>query len=418
MANVLTDKDGNPLWIPAGTPGREKWAEVIYGISEADALKMHYEDFGGFYFPLIIGHTYGVDPKIPHGYLLLASKGYRRLETGQLPMRPSFSPIWTPFWLAYRFQTEEDLDEYLSRYAHKLINFDWKDTLESIYLGIKAVLEAEFSLESHDPCFPASWIETKKNIHKDANTSMELLAAEYFYYLGPIKFTLKYHTYPLLHSGPPGEVIMGKLQVCFPYAAMRNGLVFHTKNGKKLILAFGESRGHTSSSLRKLLLRNVHEVSGMIRKTGYFIDDINRGFFSCILPLLLIPEIVAIEARDEPTVRWTEDCYDELSDLLLAIHCGPLDLKQVYLPGFTRLTTSIASTQAPTIAQPQPTSEVPPPTTATAGSQPAPELSSATPSSPTIAPTSAEQSRLMESLGGLVGLAIAGIVLLQLLRRK
>jgi hypothetical protein len=431
MAQVLTDKDGNPLWIPAGTPGREEWAKVIYGISEAEALRLHYEEFGSYYFPIIASS----DLKSRNQHIAGASKSYvpRReyLSKQGLPERPTFSPVFIPFWLVYRFQTEQDLDEYLSLYAHKLINFDWKDTLETICLEITAYLkwlDQYLGARINESQFQ----QLRQRLYKDAEISMQLLAAEYLYYLGPIKFTLKYSIvcplYGYLAITPMGSGIQPHLS----FVAWRDVLIFHTANGKQLKYIFDRQRSRNdprkmrTEDLAKMLCSHSGEGSG------------SAGPFERILFILPLSEIVSIEARDEEVTGSTPG-YTDLRKLLEDIPLGPLDLTTVHILGFTRLTTSMAPTIAPTpsattilystptTAELQPASAVPPPTTTTtpttttAESQPAPKLSSATtalPSSPTIAPTSAQQSKLMGSLGGLAGLALAGIVLLLLLRRE
>jgi hypothetical protein len=417
MAQVLTDKDGNPLWIPAGTPGRDKWAEVIYGISEADALKQYYENFGQW-FPYYVGSP------LKERHTALWPFIWKNLKVNFIG--PSFRPVWIPFWLYYGFVHEQELDEYLSQYADKLRNFDWENPLKMAYLFIDAIV-SEYSREIRN----LGWPEVEEKISylkQDAETAKQLLAAEYLYYLGPIKFALKANlTFYLtgIHIAYTGTWVpssfAGTVILPLQHVAWRDVLIFQTTDGRQL-------KYIVSWCSRSELLRKSPDELRRIALLGhetYF----QPGYFAELLQMLQLPTIAWVEARDE-TVIPDHSGFVNLFELAKEIPPIPMDqTTKVYVPEFSLqyALQPTTQTEAPTIAPPPPPTTTTPlttttsPTTTTAQPQPTSEVSAPTTSllpSPTIAPTSAEQSKLMGGLGTLGGLALAGIILLLLLRRE
>jgi hypothetical protein len=417
MAQVLTDKDGNPLWIPAGTPGRDQWAKVIYGISEADALKQYYENFGQW-FPYYVASP----PERRHATLWDFIWTNLKVDTQN---KQSFRPVWIPFWLYYGFIHEQELDEYLSQYAYKLRNFDWANPLKMAYLFIDAIV-SEYSREISNLGWPD--VEEKTSyLKQDAETAKQLLAAEYLYYLGPIKFALKanlsvcltdiyvfYSNRTWVPSSFAGGVIL-PLQ----HVAWRDFLIFQTADGRQL-------KYIVSGSARSTVLGKSPDELRIIALLGhqtYF----HPGSFAELLQMLQLPTIAWIEARDETTIPGG---FYNLFEIAKEIPPIPMDqTTKVYVPEFSLqyALQPTAQTEASTIAPPPPPTTTTPltttisPTTTTAQPQPTSEVSAPTTSllpSPTIAPTSAEQSKLMGGLGTLGALALAGIILLLLLRRK
>jgi hypothetical protein len=128
------------LWVPTALSEREFWAEKIYG------------------------RPGDIDPY------------------GLRPKR-------TEFWKEYGFNTEEELDAFLNQYAAKLKNFDWANALNKVKDHAQKVKPWSGAVMG-EIIVPQAYRDDVKQRYE----------WEYQYYLGPIKFALKYDAKPFYYA--------------------------------------------------------------------------------------------------------------------------------------------------------------------------------------------------------------------------
>jgi hypothetical protein len=256
MASVLTDQRGNPLWIPSDAQGRDDWEKVIYG-------------------GLVKKELYEKLNKYPHFLAPRYMVGHWAIKKSRL-----FAPCFTAFWNDYDFVAEEDLDDYLSQYASKLINFDWEQPLRVVYTVVNNLLHG--------------YGTAVQLLNTNPEEIKALYLAEYHYYLGPIKFAIKYsRRVPIVMfqygQNPRISYRFDPEHWYFslPSAAARGSLVFNLSNGEKVIL-----------QCRKIDVRDIGSRT-----------DPSFGFdftWSVILQVLHLPNVVSVEASEEKQgdVNW------------------------------------------------------------------------------------------------------------------
>jgi len=382
MATVLTDQQGNPLWIPSDTPGREDWEEIIYG---AKNIKRSWYNWR----IRCAGGKPSLSSYAGSQMLAVYAEYYRPLLN--LQKHPLFGPYFSPFWEGYGFLLEEELDEYLSKYAHKLVNFDWEDTLRMIDLlmdgYIAKVTQARAGQVSRD--------ETYERLIQEPPIVRELFAAEYLYYLGPIKFALKYSLGITLPADTRLSFRLGTFT-----ASLRNTLIFNLCNGEKYKI-----------QCPKKTFQEILSGGG-------------TAFLTQILELIKLPNVVSIEASDEIIYKPNEKegtYYDnDFGQLLDKIMANYMKFK---VPTYFSETATTTGSSSVLTTTPSPSgASTPVPTTTT----PTPSATTGTPSA-TIAPTQVEsptvtstagESKLMTGTGSLGLLALAGVVLYLLFRRE
>jgi hypothetical protein len=451
MAKVLTDDKGNPLWIPAGDPKRAKWAEEFYGISERGAFEFYRNIVGS---PTGWPSYYGPAPD-PNFWFNTFLKYVDEVKKVIKPQKgPDTRPIWFPFWLAYDFETEEEVDEYLSRYAHKLKGFDWWKQCSGLCGLADSYATWLYNVTSRILVTDLDW---------SRNGVQWLIIDEYKHYLGPIKFALKYN----IASVPVRYGYYSKitLELKWPMLSARNGLTIVTKDGRKLkfpnlpllkyrIIAnppslptgpfpLGENPGEREYFK---LLHNMRQFHEDLRN---FWDDVQAYIF---LRMLELPFILSVEASsDKPSadpdtfvalryifdeiVRsfWSEIIsLPEMASTMSSWRHDPTGFVdpvpffraarkafvRVSPPPSTATPAPTATTTPPSTATPVPTATTTPPSTAT----PVPTATTTPPSTATPAPTTvtstAEAPKATMNLGVLAALAIAAIILFRNRKRR
>jgi hypothetical protein len=249
MASVLTDQRGNPLWIPSDAENRDSWEQVIYG-------------------GLVKKEFYEKADENPAWLFSSAYGNYWALKKYRL-----FAPFFVAFWNKFNFVAEEDLDEYLSKYAYKLINFDWGQPLRVVYTIVNNLLESysyAVQLTNTNP------VEIKA-----------LYLAEYYRYLGPIKFALKYSTRVPIVMFQYGQIPRIGYRVdtnewyfSLPSAAARQTLIFNLLNGEKLYFLCDKID-------EKLIAKQTSPALGF------------NNTWDIILQVLHLPNVVSVEASEE-----------------------------------------------------------------------------------------------------------------------
>jgi hypothetical protein len=382
MANVLTDPKGNPLWIPSDTPGREDWEEIIYG---AKNIKRSWYNWR-------IRHAGGKPSHSTyvHSQMLDVYAQYYRPRLN-LQKHPLFGPYFSPFWENYGFLLEEELDEYLSKYAHKLANFDWEDTLRMIYILMDAYIARRLQLRGPQ----LSRDEIHERLTQEAPIVRELYAAEYLYYLGPIKFTLKYSGGV---SFPPDSRLSFRLGTFT--ASLRNTIIFNLFNGEKYKMQCPK--------------KTIQEL----------LSGGSTVFLTQILEVIQLPNVVSVEASHEiiqkPNEKEGTYYETDFLRLLEKIMANYMKFKAPTYFSVTATTTGssgvLTTTSSPSGAStPVPTTTTPTPS-ATTGTPPA-TIAPTQVESPTVTSTAGE-SKFITGAGSLGLLALAGAVLYLLFRRE
>jgi hypothetical protein len=255
MAGVLTDERGNPLWIPSDALGRDDWEQVIYG---GLVKKEVYEE----------ASRYGMfqDPR--------TMTGCHTLKKFRL-----FAPFFTTFWNYYDFVAEEDLDDYLSQYAYKLINFDWQQPLRVVYTVVNNLLQ--------------SYSTAVELTNTNPDEIKALYLAEYFYYLGPIKFAIKYsRRVPIVMfqygQNPRIGYRADPLNWYFsiPSAAARESLIFNLYNGEKVTYP---------------CFKIDEKIYSTAASPAFGFDDT----WANILRVLHLPNVISVEASEGPPPKPT-----------------------------------------------------------------------------------------------------------------
>jgi hypothetical protein len=421
MATVLTDKNGNPLWIPSDTPGRGDWEEPIYGIKN---IKRIWYDHPRAVPDLVV--TTRPTDWYGNYWFGFYKRDYPPYWAKKKP--PMFGPVFVPFWQYYGFITEEDLDDYLIQYAPKLVNFDWEEPLRTIYNILDALVQWHRAANRNPPYpYPYDEVELAK----------QLYAAEYLYYLGPIKFALKYNlgapfvALALLPNTvgltpmPSSTAEGGFDTIRVPCAAGRNTIIVRLYDGTDMKLD---------------LVSMADQVTFNIKQQSYELSG--EPYWAHIFPILKLPAVISVEASDEIIPRDIIEHYDFLPEEVRT-KIYPYDqaellarrVKQKYIrfkaphvfSETAQTSPSATATSSPTTAPSATATSSPttaPSATATSSPTTAPSAtatSSPTTASPTMAGSSgasvATQSKLTAGTGSLGLLVLGGIVLYLLLRR-
>jgi len=236
------------LWIPTTLTEREFWAQKIYGTSNLQ--------------PLLEASR--------------SQRGYWPAQTNPwwsyARSRPLLAPEPDPFWNNYGFNTEEELDAFLGQYAEKLKNFDYANALDVI----KAYID-KAKILSH-------WGYEIEISYEQRQARKQEYEWEYQYYLGPIKFALKYDIPQIFLYGGSDLSAPNRVTIVANGATTRQSVVITLYDGTKIQAPskgpvqeqiYGAGAGHYRYYTWCLSLKEILEIAKL-------------------------PNVVSIEASDTP----------------------------------------------------------------------------------------------------------------------
>lgn len=230
------------LWIPTTLTEREFWAQKIYGTSNLQPLLQASRRERGYW------------PRQTNPWWSYARS------------RPLLAPEPDPFWKNYGFSTEEELDAFLGQYAVKLKNFDYANALNVI----KAYID-KAKILSH-------WGYEIKISYEQRQARKQEYEWEYQYYLGPIKFALKYDIPQIFIYGGSDLAAPNRVTIVASGATTRQSLIITLYDGTRL---------QAISKTQQPII--VHGI-----KLNWYIP------FTEILEIIKLPNVVSVEASDTP----------------------------------------------------------------------------------------------------------------------